>query len=633
MAQPRTLQLLQAAIAHHQAGRGAQAEALYAQVRTADPRNFDAFHLSGFLALQQKRIQNAITLLEQAARLNPRSALCLLRLGHAFRSVGRIAECRSAAERAVAADPKCADAHFLLGEMVGKRDGMAAAIPHFRRVIELQSDAADAWANLGVALAQTAHADEALSCFDRALALDPANAQALTGRALALQSLHRPAEAVAVYDEVLRRYPQHHEARSARLLARHYGDDVSAEALFAEHVEFGAQLPPARSADDFPNDRSPDRRLRVAFLSPDLRAHSVAYFLEPLLAHLGPEQFEIVLYHDHARVDAMSARLRAHARVWREFAGHSDAAVAAAIAADAPDILIDLAGHTGFNRLPLLARRLAPVQVTYLGYPDTTGVPAMDYRFVDAISDPPGEADRRATEQLVRFAPTAWAYAPPVDAPPVAEGRAPGARVTFGCFNNFSKVSDATLRLWSDVLAAVPGSQLVLKSQGLDDPAQQPRLRAHFAAAGIDPERVRLLGRTSGIAAHLACYAQIDVALDTFPYHGTTTTCEAFWMGVPVVSLVGDRHMARVGASLLRAVGREDCIAAKPADYVKIAQAQSNLIGYFDRKALRDAMRTSVLLDHAGQAQRFGEALRVCWQTWCTKRHADRADACVSAKT
>ncbi len=633
MAQLKTQQVLQAAMAHHQAGRAAQAETLYAQVRAADPRSFDAFHLSGFLALQQKRIQNAVTLLEQAARLNPRSVLCWLRLGHAYRASGRLPECRAAAERAIAADPKNADAHFLLGETAAARDGMAAAVPHFRRVTELQPKAADAWANLGVALAQTAGLDEALECFARSLALDPANAQALVGQALALQSLHRPGEAVEVYDEVLRRYPQHHEARSARLLARHYLDGVAPDALFSEHVEFGANLPAARPPLEFERDRTGERRLRVAFLSPDLRAHSVAYFLEPLLVHLAPSDFEIVLYHDHARVDAMSARLRSRARIWREFAGQSDAAVAAAIAADAPDILIDLAGHTGFNRLPLLARRLAPVQVTYLGYPDTTGVPAMDYRFVDAITDPPGEADRWATEQLVRFAPTAWAYAPPVDAPPVETVRSPEAPVTFGCFNNFSKVSQATLSLWSSLMAAVPGSRLVLKSQGLDDPAQQRHVFARFAAAGIDPQRVQLLGRTTGIAAHLACYGQIDVALDTFPYHGTTTTCEALWMGIPVVTLEGDCHMARVGGSLLRAVGRANWVAGTPADYVRIAAEIGRQRNIFDRGALREAMRRSVLLDHAAQAQRFGEALRECWRAWCRRAGAPPTGALVSAKT
>ncbi len=621
MAPAKCQHVLQEALAHHRAGRLAEAEKLYARVRAAAPGSFDAFHLSGFLALQQGRQADAALLLLRASGLNSKSAPCALRLAHALKALGKLPEALAAAGRAAALDPACADAHFCLGELAAATAGFAAAVPHLRRVTELQPAAADGWANLGAALAQSADGSGALDCFDRALAIDPANAQALTGRALALQSEHRTDEALAAYALVLAKDPRRHEARSARLLALHYTDGTDRKELFAEHLAFGAAVaaPPPLP---LPNGPDPARRLRVAFLSPDLRSHPVAHFLDPLLAHLDRAAFEIFLYHDHAVVDAMSERLRARADQWRNFSGLPAAAAEAAIRADAPDILVDLAGHTGFNRLPLFARRLAPVQVTYLGYPDTTGLRAMDYRLVDAITDPPGEADALASEKLLRFSPVAWAYGPPAEAPvPAPPPGGAGGSVTFGCFNNFAKVSDATLRGWARVLAAVPGSRLLLKDRSLSSPAQQARVRARCAALGLEDGRVELLGRTTGLGAHLAQYARIDVALDTFPYHGTTTTCDALWMGRPVVTLAGDRHGSRVGASLLAAVGHPEWIARDWDDYVRIAAnlaANRTRLGAISR-ALRHDLACSPLLDHAGQAARLGATLRDCWARWCAE--------------
>jgi predicted O-linked N-acetylglucosamine transferase (SPINDLY family) len=357
----------------------------------------------------------------------------------------------------------------------------------------------------------------------------------------------------------------------------------------------------------------------VAFLSADLRQHSVAYFIEPLLAHLDHAEFEIFLYHDHANVDAISQRLRALAVQWRHVAGQPAEALERLIRADAPDLLVDLAGHTGYNRLPVLARRLAPVQVTYLGYPDTTGVQTMDYRLVDAVTDPEGDAEPLHTEKLVRFAPLAWCYAPPATAPDVALPPCAGGGVTFGCFNNFAKVTDGALTAWGRLLAAVPGGQLVLKGAGLTEPETQASIAPRLAAAGIAPARIRFLEHTKTNAEHLACYAQVDVALDTFPYHGTTTTCEALWMGVPVVSLAGDRHASRVGASLLRAIGHPEWVAADWEDYATKAAAlaaePAKLAAI--RAGLRDELRRSPLLDHAGQAARFSAALRAMWREAC----------------
>jgi predicted O-linked N-acetylglucosamine transferase (SPINDLY family) len=310
----------------------------------------------------------------------------------------------------------------------------------------------------------------------------------------------------------------------------------------------------------------------------------------------------------------MSERLKALADRWKVVAGLGDDIVESLIRVDAPDVLFDLAGHTGPNRLPLFARRIAPAQVTYLGYPDTTGLREMDFRLVDAITDPVGQADAFASERLVRFAPTAWCYSPPVQAPAVSTGPAArGAAVTFGCFNNPSKITDATLRVWARVLARVPGSRLLLKGQGLSVDAIGSVFAGRAREAGIEPARLSLVERTRTLEEHLALYGEVDVALDTFPYNGTTTTCEALWMGVPVISRRGDRHASRVGASLLGAVGQKDWIAEDDEDYV--AKAAKAVVGASHRPdargALREAMAASSLCDKKSQAARFAEAIRM----------------------
>jgi predicted O-linked N-acetylglucosamine transferase (SPINDLY family) len=356
--------------------------------------------------------------------------------------------------------------------------------------------------------------------------------------------------------------------------------------------------------------------LRVAVLSQDFRRHAVASFFEPLVEHIDPSKIELLLYHDHAQFDEVSARLRARARLWRNFAGWPDARVEATVRADAPDVLVDLSGHTGRNRLPLFARRLAPVQISYLGYPNTTGLAEMDFRLSDALADPPGLTDAWHSERLLRFAPCAWTYLPPADAPAVSPPTEAGAGrgVVFGSFNNPAKFSDATLRLWARVLDAVPGSTLLLKGHGLESPTRAAELRARCAAAGLDPARLALHGRRAEAAGHLALYAEVDVALDPFPYHGTTTTCEALWMGRPVVVLEGREHRSRVGVSLLHAAGHPGWIAGDEDAYLRVAVdlARDHAGRLSLARGMRAALAGTVLLDHAARARDFERALLSC---------------------
>ncbi len=617
--------LLSEAVRHLQAGRLDAAARLAAQARQAAGRDGSVLALSGLIAVQQQRWTEAVGWLVPAARLQPRAAPVHLRLGFAFAQLGRHAEAEPPLRTAVTLAPDDAEAWDAFGYVLKARGRLDEAIAAHRRSTELKPGRAQGWYNLGHALLFANRPAEALACQERALAANPGFPRAQFGRALALLHAHRIPEAVAAFDAALQADPHHHEARSYRLLALHYLDGWSREDLLAEHLAYGRMVAPPPASPTAPRADEAGRPLRVAFLSADLRDHSVAYFLEPLLAHLDRSDFELCLYHDHFVEDAVSARLRAHARIWRNFVGQPAEAVEAAIRADAPDIVVDLAGHTGLNRLPLLARRLAPMQVSYLGYPDTTGVAAMDYRLVDGVTDPAEEGSRWHAERLVRFAPTAWSYLPPAAAPEAqARPRLAGSPPVFGCFNNFAKVTDAALAAWARLLARVPNARLRLKAGGLGEPAVADQVRARLARAGLPLDRVDLVERTPGIAEHLALYHGIDVALDTFPYHGTTTTCEALWMGVPVVTLAGDRHAARVGASLLQAVGYPGWIARSWDDYVRLAaelvEVPAQLAGA--GRALRQAMRCSPLLDHAGQAARFGAALRACWAERCGRAAA-----------
>lgn len=612
-------QLLAAGIVHYRSGRLGEAAACVGRARVAAPRLFEANYLAGAIAVERGHYAEAEPLLAKAAQINPKSAPCAQALGAALARLGRFSEAETAVHRALALQPDLAEAWDNLGYILKAQGNLAAAVAHHRRAVAVKPAYALGWHNLGLALLHAGQPAEALTCQERALALQPQLTKAHYGRALALQQSHRIAEAVAAYDRVLAAEPGHLAARSYRLMALNYLPEWSPEALDREHREFGRRAGTGPLVEPVARG-GVDRPLRVAFLSPDLRTHSVAYFLEPILAHLDATQFAVLLYHDHFTEDETSARLRTHARLWRNFVGLPDAAVERTIRQDAPDILVDLAGHTGMNRLALLARRMAPVQISYLGYPNTTGLESMDFRFVDAITDPVGAADALHTETLVRFADTAWAYAPPPTAPsPQPPSGAPRGTVTFGCFNNPSKISDALLTAWSRLLAMMPGSRLRLKGIGLNETAQGTPWCERLGRAQIDPDRVELLGRTASLDEHLALYHEVDVALDTYPYHGTTTTCEALWMGVPVVSLAGDRHASRVGASLLTAAGHPDWIAEDWSEYITIAARlarQPEALARF-RSVLREDLRRGPLLDHAGQARRFGEALRECWRSKC----------------
>jgi predicted O-linked N-acetylglucosamine transferase (SPINDLY family) len=400
-----------------------------------------------------------------------------------------------------------------------------------------------------------------------------------------------------------------------------YNTKADEETIFKEHLRWAERHaePLARLIRPHANSRDPDRVMRVGYVSGDLWEHAVSFFFEGLLASHNPSQVEVFCYADVMRPDATTERLRGLAPRWRDIARRNDDEVAQMVREDGIDILVDLAGHSTGNRLQVFARKPAPVQVTYIGYPHTTGMRAMDYRIVDAITDPPG-ADTTHTERLVRLSRPFLCYRPAADAPEVGALPADGAgHVTFCSFNALAKIRRPTVELWGRVLAAVPESRMILKAPRLQDEAPRGAIRGWFKEAGIAADRVEFVAGTKGFLEHLAVYGRADIGLDTFPYHGTTTTCEAMWMGVPVVTRAGGAHRSRVGVSLLTAVGLADLVAATPEEFVSKAAAlagdRERLRGL--RAGFRERMRASALMDCAGLARAVEEAYRNMWRSWC----------------
>jgi tetratricopeptide (TPR) repeat protein len=523
------------------------------------------------------------------------------------------------ASRALEASP----ADPLLRCLYGRSLGAAGRVDEALAVLErVTADAPGlAAAHLGLATARYTQGEFAAAIAACAAAgdagvINPELDELCAGAYLACGE---PREARSVLEGALRRWPGHPRVLSHLCCVLNYVPGIDPREVFRWHAEYGAvlerdlpRLPPPAPPTPPWSGAEAARRLTLGLVSPDLRVHSIAWFLEPLLEALDRREFRVACYHVGLVTDAVSERLKKLSELWRHVPRLGPTALANMIRADGVDIAIDLAGHTDGHRLAALHMRPARTQLTWLGYPNTTGVRAFDARLVDSLTDPAG-SESLATERLARLDPCFLCYRAPSDAPvPRMPG---GAGIVFGSFSAMSKINDPCAALWARVLERVAGSRLVLKNRSLSAAGVRERVRARLGAAGIPPDRLDLRPWSGSTHDHLSMYGDIHVALDTWPYGGTTTTCEALWMGVPVVTRTGSSHASRVGASLLGAVGLADCVAPDEARYAAIASELASdaarLAGL--RAGLRRQVAASPLCDATGYARRFGAALREAW--------------------
>ncbi|WP_448205819.1 O-linked N-acetylglucosamine transferase, SPINDLY family protein [Azospirillum sp. sgz302134] len=609
------------AMADHRAGRLDAAEAGYRAVLRADPGHAHANNNLAILLRATGRGDDAVACYRQAVRTSPEDAAVRSNLSCALADLGRVDEAVVAVRVALALRPDYADAWFNAGNLCQAAGDDGEASSAYRRALRLKPGMGEALSNLGDVHKRLGESSHAIDLYRAAIAARPDLPQPVVNLGEALKGQGRVEEAIQVLQRGLERHPGLALLHSNLLFALHYTPWVPPEVIARAHAFWNERhaRPLMPEAKRFANDRSPGRRLRVGYVSPDFRAHACAHFIEALLRGHDRAAVEVIGYALSRREDAVTDRLKALADGWRSLSSLDDAAAAALIERDRVDILVDLAGHTAGGRPLLFARKPAPVQVAWLGYPDTTGMPVVDARLTDGIADPPGPADGWHAEKLIRLPKGFLAYRPPqgIDAPLDPPALA-GGIVTFGSFNNAAKVTPEVVRVWSAILARLPSARLVLKSGAFTDPPTRARYARHFADRGIAPARIDLLPPLPEADDHLLAYGRIDIALDPFPYNGTTTTCEALWMGVPVVTLAGRHHVSRVGASLLTQCGLPDLVAADEAGYVEAAVALARdpqrLAAL--RRGLRGMLERSPLLDHRGFAEAVEEAYRGLWHGW-----------------
>ena len=600
-------QLMQQAAEACQAARWQQAEKLYRQVLQQQPEHPEALFLLGALACQLGHYQAALPLLVKASQVNPGNAQCFYNIGNACKALGRLNEAGRAFQQAVRIKPDFAEAYNDLGVTCRRLQRLDDAIRCYQQAIHINPRYTDAWYNLGIAQQGKGLFHEAITSYRQALALQADDPGILTNLANVYQDLYQNDAAEAHYRRALALQPDFMEARSNLLFLLSYNVLCGPQEMLDAHREWDRIHGGPRKAATFARKHTPRRKppLRIGYVSPDFRQHAVSYFFEPILGNHDPSQVEVFCYAEVKNPDAVTQRLQGLAHHWRSSVGLSDAQLAQRIFDDRIDVLVDLAGHTAGHRLGAFAYKPAPVQATYLGYFTTTGLETMDYWISDQILHPDDTCEL-ATETIYRLPRCCLVYQPPVDAPPVAH-RDPAQPIVFGSFNQIAKTSPQAVRLWAQVLRAVPNSRLLIKTNQLADPAVRDQLRAQFQQQGIDPQRLILRQRTAAHRDHLATYGEVDIALDTVPRTGGSTTADALWMGVPIVSLAGPRFIQRLSASMLHAVGLEELVAHSEQRYVDTAVSLAR--DHQRRQQLRAALRQRMAQSPLCNARDLAHAL------------------------
>ena len=646
-------------IAHLRSGRRAAAVAAYRTAIALDPEYADAEVALGAALEELGQLDDAVACYRRALAINPDYAEVHCNLGNALKTLGRFDDALASYRRALAIRPDYAEAHNNLGialKKLGQIDGAVAsyrravaikpdfaeahnnlgnalkelgqldsAVASYRRAVAIRDDYVEAHNNLGIALKDVGQFEDAVASLNRALAIKPDFAEAHNNLGVTLTELGQLDAAVASLNQALTIDPDDAGVHSNLLFIHNYLADQPASHWVEAARRYGDLVArEARPDTVWRNIPDPTRRLRVGFVSGDLRSHAVGHFAEAALGALAAEvfdQLEIIAYPTHFATDPVTERIKASCHGWHSAVGLSDEQLAQRIRDDGIDILIDLAGHTAHNRLSMFAWKPAPVQATWLGYLATTGVTAIDYVIADAWTLPETE-ESNFTEKICRIPESYLCFTPPANS--IEVGPLPALSntcITFGSFNNLTKMNDTVVALWARVLAAVPHSRLFLKSQPLKDASVRQSVIERFALHGIDAERLILEGPVPR-ADYLTPFQRVDMALDPFPYPGITTSVENLWMGVPVLTLAGKSFLSRQGVGLLMNVGLSEWIAVDATDYVARAVSHAGDLQRLAsiRSGLRSRALSSPIFDAARFAHHFAAALRGMWQEWCRTR-------------
>lgn len=651
MSQPTVEQCLQVVLQFQSAGRVTEARQLCQQILVQVPNHPAAMHMLGAIETQLGNYSQAAELLRKVVPLQPQNPGVQTSLGIALAGCGQDDQAIASYQKAIALDPNYARAHCNLGVARASKNQFRDAAATLGRALQLQPNYAEALCNLGFVLAEVGQTDQAITSlqralqfrpnypeahynlgnaftltkqlgpavesFQRAIKARPNYAKAMGNLANVLSNLGRLDESIAMYRQTMAINPADAQIHSSLILTLHYHENYPAAAIREELDQWNKKhaAPLAASIRVHENDRNPDRVLRVGYVSPDFCRHSVSRFMLPVLRNHDLTKFEIVYYASVGKPDDVTEKLRAGAKTWRDVSGMSDEALADQVRADRIDVLVDLALHAAKNRLLAFARKPAPVQMTYLAYCGSSGIPAIDYRLTDPYFDPLGADESVHSEKSLRLT-SYWCYEPTGDEPAV--GPLPASTngfITFGCLNTFAKANRPTLAAWAKLLQSIPKSRLILHAPA---PDHSPHLREIFGQAGIDPSRVTYSPMLA-TREYFAQYNQIDIALDPLPFGGGTTSCDAIWMGAPVVSCTGGTSVSRAGSSILNNIGMPELVGKNVEQYLQIASGLANGLPRLAklRESLRETMQKSPLMDAARFTRDLENLYRTAWRSWC----------------
>ncbi len=580
------------------------------------------FNILGAALQSIGRFEEAVDCYNQAIQINPDYADAYGNRGNALKELGQLDEAIKSYNKVIQLNPNYAEAYGNRGNALNELGQSDEAIKNYKKAIQLKPDYADAYNNLGGALKQLGQLDEAIKNYKKAIQLKPDYVNSYINLGVALQDQGQLDKAVEIYNKAIQLNPNDADAHSNRCCVLNYFSKLTQTDIFQEHLKFEKQFGLKTLKDKQATRLNKNTRLKVGYISGDFNNHSVGYFFEPLLKSHDRNSIEIFCYYNNIKKDRSTERLIDASEHWRSIVGVNDDDLVNLIRKDNIDILVDLSGHTAKNRLTIFPYKPAPIQVTWLGYPNTTGLSSIDYRFTDEIADPAGEADELHSEDLVRLPNGFLCYQGDES---VSTNKAlPCSKrgyVTFGSFNNLTKMGSQVIKVWAKILLAVPDSHLLLKSKELTDSSTRSRCLKLFKQEGVSEDRLELHSWMPEKDGHLRLYDHVDMGLDPFPYNGTTTTCEALWMGVPVITMCGDRHSSRVGASILTHVGLEKFIATDIDGYINMAIEYANNIDSI--KSIRTELRHNMQNSDLCNANVFTRNVEQAYQNMYSKLHID----------